>query len=250
MGNKRSKLFHLPPEEEQTGILLWFQLLQNHWLILFYANFVTVASLIPAAYCLFLMVRTRDLVFWAAALVCLVLAGPCITALNRVCVRIVQRLPVWLGVDYKNAWVRDWKQSMLLTALLGSFWSVLAYGIYLVFLVDGGLSVGHLLLFAVLAYILTGMTVFGYQQVAMLELPFILVLKNALLLIFAGRLRSVLAVVTMVVMALVCILSYRLAVYILLLGWLSLAVMTSNMIFGPVFRRLFLQEKNHEEETV
>lgn len=249
MSKKRFKLFNIPPEEQQTGILLWFQLLQNHWMPMFYGNLITVVSLLPAAACLYLMAVTKDLLFWAAAMVLLTAAGPCITGLNRICVRLVHRLPVWLKEDYRTAWVRDWKISMVLTALLGILWSVFAYSVYLVILVDGGLSVGHLLLFLLVAYFLGGLTLFGYQQVAMLDLPLAVILKNSFLLIFAGRLRSVFAIVLCGAMMLFCYLYYGLLLLVMLLGWLALMVMTANLIFAPVFSGLFLGESFDEEET-
>lgn len=247
MPKKRFSLLNIPPEEQQTGILLWFQLIQNHWLPMFYANLFTVASLAPAAFCLFLLATTKDLVFWAAALLLLTLAGPNITALHRVCVRLVHRLPVWLKEDYRSAWKQDWKISMAFTAMLGLVWSAYAYSIYMVILVDGGISAGLFMVFSLLAYFLCGMTLFGYQQLAMLELPLMVVWKNALLLILAGKLRSFFAIAACALMVLFCYTYIGLLVYILLLGWLALMVMTANLIFAPVFQSLFLTEKQDEE---
>ncbi len=249
MSKKRFSILNIPPEEEQTGILLWFQLIQNHWIPMFYANLITVASLVPTAFFLALLVQTRDLVFWAAALLFLTLAGPNFTGLNRICVRIVHKLPVWLKEDYRSAWKQDLKISMAFTAMLGLVWSAYAYSIYMVILVDGGLSVGLLALFAVLAYFLAGITLFGYQQIAMLELSLAAVWKNAVLLILAGKLRSVFAILACAVMVLFCYTYIGLLVYILLFGWIALMVMTANLIFAPVFRSLFLTEKQDEEEA-
>lgn len=130
--------------------------------------------------------------------------------------------------------------SMLLGLILGVLWSVLAYGAYMVVAVDGGMSVGYLLMMLLAAYFLTGLTLFGYQQIAMLELPFGTQLKNAALLIFAGKLRAFFAIVVWVGMLLVPVIYYGLAAYILLAGWVAIGVMTANVIFAPVFSRLFL----------
>lgn len=249
MSKKRFKLFNIPPEEQQTGILLWFQLLQNHWMPMFYGNLIAVVSLLPAAACLYLMAVTKDLLFWAVGMVLLTVAGPSITGLNRICVRLVHRLPVWLKEDFRSAWTQDRKISMVFTALLGLLWSALAYSVYLVILVDGALSVGHLLLFCLIAYILGGLTLFGYQQIAMLDLPLTVILKNSFLLIFAGKLRSVFAILLCAAMILLCYLYYGLLILILLLGWIALMVMTANLIFAPVFAGLFLGDPDNEEET-
>ena len=248
MGKKKS-LLNIPPEEEQTGILLWFQHLQNHWMTLFMANLLAVLSLAPAIFCLYLMLDTMDLVFAVAALVCLSIAGPSITELHSACVRVVHRMPVWLANDFKTVWKEDWKKSMVLTAVLGLLWAALIYAAYLVVVVDGGLSLGHLLLVGLCAYMLMGLTLFSYQQLAMLELPLGTILKNSLLLIFAGRLRSVFAILVSLAVALACVAFYGYAIYALLLGVPALAVMTSNLIFAPVFRQLFLKGSANEEET-
>ena len=240
MSKKKGKIWNIPPEEEQKGLLLWFQLLQKHYLNLFYANAIAVASLLPCAYFVYLLVQTRDLTFWALGLVCFVLAAPCQTGLHSVCVRLVHRMPVWVKEDFARAWRAEWKKSMVFGLLLGLLWSALAYAVYMVIAVDGGLSVGFLLLFCLAGFLLTGITLFGFQQIAMLEVSLWDALKNAVLLIFAGKLRSFFAIAVWVAMMLVPVIYYGLAVYILLLGWVAIGVMTANVIFAPIFSGFFL----------
>lgn len=240
MGKEKRKFWNIPPEEEQKGLLLWFQLLQKHYLNLFCANAIAVASLLPGAYFVYLLVQTKDLTFWALGLALFVLAAPCQTGLHSVCVRLVHRMPVWVKEDFARAWKAEWKKSMALGLLLGLLWSALAYAVYMVVSVDGGLSIGLALLFGLAAYFLTGLGLFGFQQVAMLEISLGEALKNAMLLIFAGKLRSFFAIIVWTAMMLVPAIYYGLAVYILLLGWVAIGVMTVNVIFAPVFSRLFL----------
>ncbi len=249
MRKKKPFPHSIPPEEEQTGILLWFQLLQNHGLKLFYSNLLTVLSLLPGFFCLQLLLDTYDLVFWALGLVCVILAGPSITALHSVCVRVVHRRPVWVGEEFGEAWKKMKKITMELTGILGLLWSVLAYAVYLVILVEGGLSFGHLLLFGICAYMLMGVTLFSYEQAALLELPLAVILKNAVLMIFAGRLRSVFAILVPLAVFLVCVLLYGYVLFILLAGVMAWTIMTANLIFAPVFSGLFLAEAPDEKEA-
>lgn len=242
MKKEKKKIWNIPPEEEQKGLLFWFQLLQKHYLTLCYANGIAVASLLPAGYFVYLLVQTKDLLFWLLALVSWVLASPCQTGLQSVCTRLVHRMPVWIKADFGRAWKEEWKKSMVLGLILGLLWSGLAYSVYQVLLVDGGLALGYAMLFALVAYLLTGLTFFGFQQVAMLELPLGAMVKNAVLLIFAGKLRSVFLTLALWVMVLVPFVYYGLAAYLLLLGWAGLGVMTADLIFAPVFSRLFLGE--------
>ena len=110
------------------------------------------------------------------------------------------------------------------------------------------MSVGHLLLFCLCGYFLGGMTLFGYQQAAMVDVSLPVLLKNSILLIFAGKLRSVFAIALCAVMLIFCYIYQGLLVYILLFGWLSLMVLTANVIYAPVFHSLFLAENQDEEE--
>lgn len=242
MKKEKKKIWNLPPEEEQKGLLFWFQLLQKHYLTLCYANGIAVASLLPAGYFVYLLIQTKDLLFWVLALICWVLASPCQTGLQSVCTRLVHRMPVWIKADFGRAWKEDRKQSMAMGLILGLLWSGLAYGVYQVLLVDGGLSLGYAMFFVLVAYFLTGLTFFGFQQAAMIDLSLGAMVKNAVLLVFAGKLRSFFLILTLWVMVLVPFLYYGLAAYLLLLGWVALGVLTANLIFSPVFSRLFLQE--------
>lgn len=160
--------------------------------------------------------QTGDIVFWVVGLALFVLASPCQTGLHSVCVRLVHRMPVWVKDEFINAWKQEWKPSMLLGLLLGVLWSVLAYGAYMVVAVDGGMSVGYLLMMLLAAYFLTGLTLFGYQQIAMLELPFGTQLKNAALLIFSRETARLLCHRGVGRNASVPVIYYGLAAYILL----------------------------------
>lgn len=156
MTAKKRKFWNIPPEEEQTGLLLWFQILQKHYLKLFGANAIAVLSLLPCAYFIYLLIQTGDVVFWVVGLALFALASPCQTGLHSVCVRLVHRMPVWVKDEFINVWKQEWKPSMLLGLILGVLWSVLAYGAYMVVAVDGGMSVGYLLMMLLAAYFLTG----------------------------------------------------------------------------------------------
>lgn len=242
MKKERKKIWNIPPEEEQTGLLFWFQLLQKHYFTLCCANGIALASLLPAGYFVYLLIQTKDLIFWVLALFCWVLASPCQTGLQSVCTRLVHRMPVWIKADFGRAWKEDWKASMALGLILGLLWSGLAYSAYQVLLVDGGLSLGYAMFFVLVAYLLTGLTFFGFQQVAMLVLPMGAMVKNAVLLVFAGKLRTFFLVLILWVMVLVPFIYYGLAAYLLLLGWVALGVLTADLMFAPVFSRLFLEE--------
>ena len=129
---------------------------------------------------------------------------------------------------------------MLLGLILGVLWSVLAYGAYMVIAVDGGMSVGYLLMMLLAAYFLTGLTLFGYQQIAMLELPFGTQLKNAALLYFRRETARLLCHRGVGRNASGSRDLLRSGGVHIAGGLGAIGVMTANVIFAPVFSRLFL----------
>ncbi|HBK26799.1 MAG TPA: hypothetical protein DDY90_08870 [Clostridiales bacterium] len=87
-----------------------------------------------------------------------------------------------------------------------------------------------------------GLTVIGFQQIAMVALPFRGVLKNGFLLILAGGGRAAGAILFSLAAAAVCLRFYEYCVWYLILGAPALLVMTANLIFYPVFEQYFPEE--------
>ena len=84
-----------------------------------------------------------------------------------------------------------------------------------------------------------GLTVIGFQQIAMVQLPFRGVIKNGFLLILAGGARAAGAILFSLAAVAVCLRFYEYCVWYLVLGAPVLILMTANLIFYPVFEEFF-----------
>ena len=84
----------------------------------------------------------------------------------------------------------------------------------------------------------------GFQQIAMVQLPFFGIIRNALLLIFAGKLRAFFAILFALAAVGAALWFYEFFVFILLLGAPVLTVMTFNLIFLPVFEAFFPEDED------
>ncbi len=237
-----SNFVKMPADVPRAGLGRWFQILEERFMPLFWVNLMTMGALMPCFVCVFFLTELWDSLSWCGAYVFFVLAGPCVTAMHYVCIKIVRGVPVWWWDDYKECARREWKRAMALSAIVGALWSAYVYALRLVLAIDGGLNMAFAMVFLCCGFVLAGFTAFGYQQLAAVELPFGNVLKNALLLIFAGKGRSFAAVMFALAVTLLCARYYLYAFFVMLVGFYAIAVMTFNLIFLPVFRELFGEE--------
>ena len=177
------------------------------------------------------------------------LAGPGITALHYICIKISRGTPVWVKDDYFDCVKREWKKSIVLSLIVGALWLSAIYAVKMIVIVEGGISLTKLVFFLIYGYLLTGFSAFAYQQLAMIELPFKNVLENAVLLIFAGKGQSIKAILCAYVVILLSIYFYNFSYFILLIGFYALTVLTVNFIFMPVFDELFPDDREDSVEN-
>ncbi|MCI7808672.1 DUF624 domain-containing protein [bacterium] len=233
---------NLPGGYRRKGLGRWFQILEDRFMTLFWANLLCVAWALPFLVSVFFFVQTWDYLALAGMVIGLAILGPGFTALTHICMQLVRDKHVFLWHAYWGSVKRDWKQSVIFALMVGALWGTLAYAVRLVSAVQGGLGPVYTIVFFLNAFLVMGLTLFGFQQIAMVRLPFYGVLKNAFALIFAGGLRSVGAIVFALAVTGVCLWFYEYCVWYLLLGIPALTVMTANLIFCPVFEDFFPEE--------
>ena len=236
-----------PDGVERRGLGRWFQLLEERFMPMFWANLVTFLFLPPSLILFFFFIQSGDLRIGAGMLLCFILAGPGITALHYICIRVVHGMHVWMWPDYKACLKREWKKSLGLTAIVGFLWFFWLTAVLLVSQTNGGLDLLYLLFFLAYGYVLMGFTIFSYQQLSMVELPFTGVLKNGLFLIFASRGRGFFAIVLALAVLVLVIEYYYYAFVLLPLGLMAIMAMTVNLILAPIFERFFLKEEDEED---
>ncbi len=239
---KHKKTFILNPEDEERGFLLWLHLVNGSYRELFFANLIALICLIPAIYVGYVSVETMDLTFQLLFIALMGFAGPALTLLAGTACRISLRRPVWLKEDFKALVKQDLGKSVLLGVLVGAFVAVIFDAITVFYGMQGGLSLPVLLMALAYGYLAAGFAFFAFQQLAMLALPFGRILLNGFLLIFAGKGRSVLAILIPVLVVAVCLYFYGVGSLLLIAGVPALALLTSNQVFSPVFTKLFLEE--------
>ena len=221
------------------GLGRWFQILEESFMTLFWGNLLCLLFCLPFFVCLFFFLQTGDWLSGLGLFLSLGLLGPGVTGLNFVCMQLIRDKHVSLGADFLASVKRDWKQSAAFAWIAGALWGSLAWTVRLVSLTQGGLGIGLSAVLLVCAFVMTGLTVIGFQQIAMVRLPFRGVVRNGFLLMIAGGGRAAAAVAFSLAAAAVCLDFYQYCVWYLVLGAPALIVLTANLIFYPVFTRFF-----------
>lgn len=226
----------------RRGLGRWFQILEDHFMLLFWANLLFIGCAAPFLVCLFFFCQIGDILSLAGMAVSLLLMGPGLTALSYVCMQLIRDRKVWLWENFRDCVKREWKQSVAFSLFAGLLWGTFVYALRLIIAIHGGLGIGYGLLFCLNGFLLMGVTIFGYQQIAMVQLPFYGVVKNAFLLIIAGKRHSFMAVLFALLLVGVCLWFYEYCVFYLLLGLPALLILTSNLMFYPAFTALFPED--------
>ncbi|HBJ17409.1 MAG TPA: hypothetical protein DDY81_06375 [Clostridiales bacterium] len=231
-----------PGGVRRTGLARWFQILEERFMTLFWANLLCLAWALPLLAALFFFLQTWDWLSGVGVVLGTAVLGPGVTALNRVCMQIIRDKPVSVAQEFFASVKRDWKQSALFALIIGALWGMFAWAVRLVGLTEGGFNPVLAVAFLLSAFVMMGLTIIGFQQIAMVALPFRGVLKNGFLLILAGGGRAAGAILFSLAAAAVCLRFYEYCVWYLILGAPALLVMTANLIFYPVFEQYFPEE--------
>lgn len=233
----RKHFTKMPADVQREGLGRWFEIVEERFMDIFWVNIATLGCLLPSVICFVIMIGMRDFRWWIPGLILGVCAGSAITAMNRICMRIVLRMHYWLWEDYKGCLKKEWKSSALLTAILGIFWSAYGLALYLVWEVEGRIPLYLFIIFAVYGYLLIGVTMFSYQLLSVVELPLKYVLKDSVFLIFAGKIRSVAAIFLLILGAIFVYCQTLWTGIFMIAGGVGLMTMTTSLINEEVIRQ-------------
>lgn len=246
MSKKIKPHYILDPEKENKGVLLWLNLTAAHFGELLAVNVIALVCLIPAGIFLLMFAQSLSLQFQLISAVLFALAGPALTLLFGTASRIALGQPVWIKEDARAILKNDLLKSFALGAITAVMWSVIIDAAYLMYSADGGITPVLALFTAVYVYLAAGFTMFAFQQLALLDISFPQVLKNGVLLIFAGGFRAFFAIVLPLAVILLCAYFYGIGSVAAIGGVPAWIIMTGCCIFAPVFRRIFMESDKNE----
>lgn len=232
-----------PPKK---GIFRWWEIFVRNFNDMLLANICFLVCALPTLACLLMFyVTCAQGAPWVLMLVvnipCAALLGPALAALHRLTLLMCRDIPFFTWYEFKKAFKQNFKQGALAMMLLAVLADMIIMNLYLMTVMENypAFTVFMLLLSI---YIWFSMFNTVFQQIALMELPLRTILKNSLLLIVVAGWRGVLVTLLDIV------LTYFLAVYLLLVaplalfGLLAIIVMTTDLILWPRLKQVFIDQ--------
>lgn len=181
-----------PDAPRKKGAARFFEILGRDFSTIWMAGLLALISSLPFALLLWFAVSTHSLLpMLAAGILGGMIAAPQIVGLNDTILRSLRDEPGFWWATYRRAWKRNVKASLLPGAVCGL---LLAMEIFTAFHLDISQSVVPAVAVLVALILLAGIAQYIYAQVALVEVSFGGLLKNALLLFLGYLPRSALGV--------------------------------------------------------
>lgn len=161
----------------KKGAARFFEILGRDFSTIWMAGLLALISSLPFALLLWLAVSTHSLIpLLAAGILGGMIAAPQIVGLNDTILRSLRDEPGFWWATYRRAWKRNVKASLLPGAVCGL---LLAMEIFTAFHLDISQSVVPAVAVLVALILLAGIAQYIYAQVALVEVSFGGLLKNA-----------------------------------------------------------------------
>ena len=226
----------------------WARTLVGHFSLCVCMGAVLCLTLLPGLALVYLFLGSGGLIFLAAAIPALGLAGPVWAATQRVCWDIQFGFPSYLFKTFWREIRKNFRQGFLLGMLTGFLWLLL--GLVLFFAATYQVNIPFLVRVVVIlaAGLLSAAACYSFYQITRWKLSLRAVIGNSLLLFFAVGLRTI-AVAVVWLVFIVALLRYYLVVVPLCLvcGLPALMCMTSQAIFVPRLDALLNAPKDTSE---
>ena len=230
-----------PDTPRKKGAARFFEILGRDFGTIWLAGLLAMISGLPFAMGLWFAVATHSIVpMVLAGVLGGMIAAPQIVGLNDTILRALRDEPGYWWATYRRAWKRNAKASLLPGAICGL---LLAVQLFTALSLDlsSNLVLGALLLAGLL--LLAGIAQYLYAQVALLELSFGGILRNALMLFLGYLPRSALGLMWQVIYWTAVALLWPLSGFALVLTSLWLPALLSLMAIYPPLDKSFDLEK-------
>lgn len=231
-----------PDTPRKKGAARFAEVLGRDMLSFWCAGMLALLSALPFALGLILSLLTHAVLpMLLAGVLGGMIAAPQLTGLHDTILRSLRDEPGYWWATYRRAWKRNLKGSLLPGAVCGL---ILAMQIFAAWHLGAGQ--GSLLAVLVIGLVLLGgLAQYLFAQVALLDLPFASLLKNAVMLFFGYLPRTLLGVLWQGVYWGLVVGFFPYSVPVLLITGLWLPALLSLMAIYPPLEKSF-----HIEETI
>ena len=230
-----------PPKK---GIFRWWEIFTRDFGAMLLGNLCFFVCAMPALACAVMFYATcsmgqPSMLMLVLNLVAAVLLGPALAALHRLTLQMCRDEPFFTWHEFKKAFRQDFKQGAIAMVILAFLADLIMLNFYLLTVMEGYPPFVVVMLF-LSVYIWFSLMNTVFQQIALMELPLHTIFKNAVLMVLVSGWRGVLTVVIDIVVVLLLMTYSYAAAPLVVFGFFAWLVMTTDLIFWPRFRQLFI----------
>ena len=230
-----------PDAPRKKGAARFFEMLGRDFSHFWLAGLLALLSAVPFAFGVWFSVVTHALLpLVLAGVLGGMIAAPQLCGLMDTILRSLRDEPGFWWQTYRRAWKRNVKASLLPGAIWGL---LLSMQIFTIFHYDASAGMVPGVLLAVGLFLLLGLGEFMFAQIALVDLPFMGLLKNALFLFLGYLPRAALGVVWQFVYWGLIVLFWPVSSAVLILTGFWLPVQLTLQAIYPVLDKSFDLER-------
>lgn len=227
-----------PDEPRKKGVARLLEVLGRDLWPFFKAGFLTLLGAIPFMVLMVMAIVTHAVIFvLAAGIIGGMIAAPQMCGMADTVLRSLRDEPGYWWETYRRAWKRNWKATLLPGALCGLIFGM---QIFTFFHADSmQITLVTAVVFVLGIFLSVGLYAYIFPQVALIDLPFLGILKNAVLLFLGYFPRSLGAVAVLAVYWGAFLLFFPLSLYIVPFTnfWLPMSI--AYLIIYPALEKSF-----------
>ena len=222
----------------KTGIRRFFELMGRDLQDMFLAHLLTCLGFIPAICLVGIGFLTKSLlVMGAGAVVGGMAAGPFLAGMYDTVLRALRDEPGYWWTTYRRAWKRNWKATLLPGMLCGLIFGMQIFTFFHVESME--ITLVSVVIFIVGVLLSTGLFLYIFPQIALIDLPLLGVLRNAVLLFLGFLPRSIGGIVVLAAYWGAFLLFFPLSLYILPFTNFWLPMVIAYLMIYPALEKSF-----------
>lgn len=227
-----------PDAPRKTGLKRIWEMIARDYIAFWLAGVLNLLLMFPFAYGVGYACATHSLLFaLLAGIIGGMIAGPGFYGLADTLLRSLRDEPGFWWHRYSRALRKNWKSTLFPGALMGTVFSVQVFILMHMDLLDGGL--GLFLCQLVSMVVSTGIFVWALPQQVLLELSFVSLVKNSLLLFFRYFFKTLRASLLLLIFAVIVLVLFPSSIFLLLVVGLWLPLLCSFQIIYPTLNDVF-----------
>lgn len=231
-------------EPRKKGVARVWEVFSRDGWSLFRAGFLAFLSSIPFFFLVSLSIQTHVLLYLLlGGILGGMLMGPQLTGIADTVLRALRDEPGYWWATYKRAWKRNAKASLVPGAVVGLALGSQAFTLFHLTALGSGILMWALFILGL--FVSLGLSVYLWPQIALVDLPFGTMVKNAVLLLLGYLPRSLGAVAFQLVYWVLFLLFFPLTTLLLPVTGLWLPLFLGLFVIYPPLNKTF-----HVEEEI